>query len=156
MVFVIFKREKARERERERERERKPLTLEYVTTKYPEDQWTHAFTDGSAADATRDGGGGVHTRYSDGKAHIATAMGKYSTNLKAEAEAPEKSAIEIRNNVPRTKSNGVIFTTTYPEPSPMWSSSQVFSLSSTNTKIPTTRISNLPPPPPPPPPATRI
>ena len=37
------------------EPERKSLTLEYVDIKYPEDQWTHAYTDGSAAEATRDG-----------------------------------------------------------------------------------------------------
>ena len=40
------------------ERERKSLTLEYINTKYPEDRWTHAFTDGSAAETTRDGVGG--------------------------------------------------------------------------------------------------
>ena len=41
------------------EPERKSLILEYVNTKYPEDQWTHAYTDGSAAETTRNGGGGV-------------------------------------------------------------------------------------------------
>ena len=40
------------------------MTLEYVNTKYPEDQWTHAYTDGSAANATRDGDGVV---YNDGR-----------------------------------------------------------------------------------------
>ena len=39
------------------EPDRKSLTLEYVNTKNPEEQWTHAYTDGSAAEATRDGGG---------------------------------------------------------------------------------------------------
>ena len=34
------------------EPEKKSLTLEHVNTKYPEDQWTHAYTDGSAAEAT--------------------------------------------------------------------------------------------------------
>ena len=37
------------------EPERKSLTLEYVNIMYPEDQWTHAYTDGSAAEATQDG-----------------------------------------------------------------------------------------------------
>ena len=85
------------------EPERKSLTLEYVDTKYPEDQWTHAYTDGSAAEATRDGGG-------DEIAQISIATGKYSTNFKAEAEALKKAATEIRNNLPRTKPNVVIFT----------------------------------------------
>ena len=49
------------------EPERKSLTLEYVDIKYPEDQWTHAYTDSSAAEATRDWGGGVYIRYSNGK-----------------------------------------------------------------------------------------
>ena len=69
------------------EPERKPLTLEYVDIKYPEEQWTHAYTDGSAVEATRDGGGGVYIRYSDGTAQITIATGKYSINFKAEAEA---------------------------------------------------------------------
>ena len=92
------------------EPERKSLTLEYVDIKYPEDQWTHAYTDGSAAEATRDGGGGVYIRYNGGTEQITIATGKYSTNFKAEAEALKKAAIEIRNNLPRTKSNVVIST----------------------------------------------
>ena len=65
--------------------------LEYVNTKYLEDQWTHTYTDGSAAEATRERGGGVYIRYKDGKAHITIATGKYSNNFKAEAEALKKS-----------------------------------------------------------------
>ena len=79
------------------EPERKSLTLEYANIKYPEDQWTHANTGGSAVEATRDGGGGVYIRYNDGMAHITIATGKYSTNCKAEAEALRKAAIEIKN-----------------------------------------------------------
>ena len=37
------------------EPERKSLTLEYVDIKYPEDQWTSAYTDGSAVEATEMG-----------------------------------------------------------------------------------------------------
>ena len=47
------------------EPERKSLTQEYVNTRYTEDQWTHAYTDGSAAEATRDGGDGVYIRYNE-------------------------------------------------------------------------------------------
>ena len=92
------------------EPERKSLTLEYVNIKYPEDQWTHAYTDGSAAEATRGGGGGVYIKYIDGIAQITIATGKYSTNFKAEAEALKRAATEIQNNLPRTKPNVVIFT----------------------------------------------
>ena len=98
------------ERGYQSEPERKSLTLEYVDIKYPEDQWTHAYTDGSAAEATGDGRGGVYIRYNDGIAQITIATGKYSTNFKAEAEAVKKAAIEIRNNLPRAKPNVVIFT----------------------------------------------
>ena len=94
------------------EPERKSLSLEYVDIKYPKEQWTHAYTDGSAAEATRDGGGGVYIRYNDGIAWIIIATGKYSTNFKAEAEDLKKAATEIRNNLPRTKPNVVIFTDT--------------------------------------------
>ena len=73
------------------EPERKSLTLEYVNIKYPDDQWTHAYTDGSTAEATRDRGGGVYIRYNDGIAQITIATGKYSTNFKAEAEALKRS-----------------------------------------------------------------
>ena len=72
------------------EPERKSLTLEYVDIKYPEDQWTHTYTDGSAAGATRDWGGGLYIRYNDGTAQITIATRKYSTNFKAEAEALKK------------------------------------------------------------------
>ena len=50
----------------------------------------------------------------DGIAQIAIATGKYSTNFKAEAEAFKRAAIEIRNNLPRTKPNVVILTDALP------------------------------------------
>ena len=81
------------------EPESKSLTLEYVNAKYPEDQWTHAYTDGSAEEATRDRGGGVYIMYNDGQAHITTATGKNSANFKAKAEALQKAAVEIRDNL---------------------------------------------------------
>ena len=83
---------------------------EYVNIKYTEDQWTHAYIDGSAAEATWDGGGRVYIRYNVGIAQNTTATGKYSTNFKTEAEALKKAAIEIRNNLPWTRPNVVIFT----------------------------------------------
>ena len=52
----------------------------------------------------------MYIRYNDGIAQITIATGKYSTNFKAEAEALKRAAIEIRNNLPRTKPNVVIFT----------------------------------------------
>ena len=74
--------------------ERKSLTLEYVNTKRPEDQRTNAYTDGSAAEATRDVGGGVYIRYTGGKAHITIVTGKYSTIFRTESEAEATKAEE--------------------------------------------------------------
>ena len=90
--------------------ERKSLTLELISSKYPRAKWTHAFTDGSATEATRDGGAGVFIKYSDEEARIKIATGKYSTNFKAETEALRTAATEIAANLPRTKPNIVIFT----------------------------------------------
>ena len=92
------------------EPERKSLTLDYVNTKYPEDQLTHAYTNVSAAEATRDGRGGVYVMYNNGIAQITTATGKYYTNFKAETEAVKKLQLQLRNNLPLTKPNVVIFT----------------------------------------------
>ena len=92
------------------EPERMSLMLENVNTKYLEDQWTRAYTDGSSAEASRERGGGVYIRYKDEKAHITIATGKYSTKFKAQAEALKKAAVEIRDNLPQTKPNMVIFT----------------------------------------------
>ena len=86
------------------------FALECVIIRCPEDQWTHDVTDGSAAEATRDGDGGVCVGCSDGGAHIAIATVKYSTKFRAEAGAPKGVAIEIRDNLPETKNNTVIFT----------------------------------------------
>ena len=64
---------------------------EYVNIKYPEDQCTHTYTDGSAVEATRDGRGGIYIRYNYGMARITITTGKYSTNFKGDAEALKKS-----------------------------------------------------------------
>ena len=45
--------------------QRKQLALNYIHSKYPEDQWTHAYTDGSAVEAVRDGGAGVYIKYKE-------------------------------------------------------------------------------------------
>ena len=63
------------------EPERKSLTLEYVNTKYPEDQWTHVYTGGSASEATRDQGDGVYIRYNDREEHITIAYRRIFNQL---------------------------------------------------------------------------
>ena len=42
------------------------LALEMIEERYPKEIWTHAFTDGSASKAVRDGGAGVFIKYPGG------------------------------------------------------------------------------------------
>ena len=64
------------ERDCQPEPERKSLTLEYANTNYSEDQWTHIYADGSAAEVTGDGKGRVYSRYKDEEAHITIGHSK--------------------------------------------------------------------------------
>ena len=43
------------------------LTLEMLEEKYPQADWTHVYTDGSAVDAVRNGGSGVFVRNPTGQ-----------------------------------------------------------------------------------------
>ena len=67
---------------------RKAFALDYMEQAYPKELWTHAYTDGSAEEATRNGGGGIFLTLKDGT-HIRQAIptGKFSTNYKAETDA---------------------------------------------------------------------
>ena len=82
------------------EAERKALTLDYISHTYPAQEWTHVYTDGSAEEATRNGGGGIVICQKNGtsvKKSIAT--GKFSTNYKAEAEALKEAACLLWNSL---------------------------------------------------------
>ena len=83
--------------------EKKALTLSYIRDTYPEEEWTHAYTDGSAEEATRNGGGGIVICQKDKTTnHISIATGKLSTNYKAEAEAlktADNTIMQSRENV---------------------------------------------------------
>ena len=62
------------------DQERKSLTLEFTQSSYPQEQWTHTYTDGSATEATRDGGGGVCIQDREENTTYSISTGKYSTN----------------------------------------------------------------------------
>ena len=67
---------------------RKLITLEHLQQCYPKETWTYIFTNGSAEDATCNGGAGVYVKYPDGTDdRLSFATGLYSTNYKAETEA---------------------------------------------------------------------
>ena len=83
--------------------ERKSLTQEYFQTHYPQESWTHGYTDGSAENAVRNGGAGVYIQFAGGKEDkISLATSLYSSNYKAEAEALKTAAahIEVSTRTP--------------------------------------------------------
>ena len=68
--------------------EMKNLTLEYLHSNYPSETYTHVYTDGSAEDAIRNGGGGVFIKYANEHSeNFSFSTGKNSTNYRAEASA---------------------------------------------------------------------
>ncbi|XP_070173778.1 uncharacterized protein [Littorina saxatilis] len=73
----------------------KALTLAMIADHYPEEAWIHAYTDGSATDAVRDGGAGVlHVvRYPEGEAQTASIpTDLHCTNYSAEEQALKTAA----------------------------------------------------------------
>ena len=89
--------------------QRKALALEHMTTQYPKEDWTYVFTDGSAAEAMKDGGAGIFIQYKDGDEKIAVPTGKYSTNFRAEREALSEAATSVQQNSSRTTGKVVVF-----------------------------------------------
>ena len=78
---------------------RKLITLEHLQQCCPKETWTYILTDGSAEDATCNGGAGVCVKYPDGTDdRLSFATGLYSTNYKAETEALRAAAAHIENS----------------------------------------------------------
>ena len=68
------------------EAELRSLTLEMLDKDYPPNTWTHIFTDGSAENAVRNGGGGIYIKFPDGsRIEKSIPTGQLSTNFRAEA-----------------------------------------------------------------------
>ena len=69
------------------------MCKEYINEKYPTGTWTRVYTDGSATDAIRDGGGGIYIEWPDGTTEShAIPTGQHSTNYRAEMAALEEAA----------------------------------------------------------------
>jgi ribonuclease HI len=68
------------------------------------------YTDGSAAEATRDGGAGVFIKYTVCEEKLALPTGKYSTNFRAETVALCTAATTVKENAARTTGQVVLFT----------------------------------------------
>ena len=88
---------------------RKSITMEQISANYPEEEWTQVYTDGSAIEATRNKGRGVYIKYRAEEVHISVAAGRYTTNFRAEAMAPNTAATKILANLDKTHKKVVFF-----------------------------------------------
>ena len=88
-----------------------------MNANYPEEEWTHVYTDGSTIEATRDGGGGVYTKYRAEESFISVASEKYVTNFTVEAMALNTAATEIQSTLTRPTRN-LMLSTPFPSPPP--------------------------------------
>ena len=68
--------------------QQKALTQEMIQDRYPHNTWIHAYTDGSAKNAVRNGGSGVFIRYTDRTStSLSLPVGDLSSNYRAELQA---------------------------------------------------------------------
>ena len=64
----------------------------FININYPSELWIRVYTDGSAEEAVRNGGGRVLIEWLDGtKIENSMPTGRHSTNYKAEAAAIEEA-----------------------------------------------------------------
>ena len=71
----------------------KTLTQAMIDESYPASSWTHVYTDGSAEEATRNGGSGIYVRFADGdSSSLAIPGGKLCSNFRAEVLAIKTAA----------------------------------------------------------------
>ena len=91
--------------------ERKALAERYIKSEYPENEWVHVYTDGSARNAISDGGGGIVLKLSKSvKITKSIATGKFSNNYRAESEAIKTAAEMILESSGILLRKVVIFT----------------------------------------------
>ena len=68
--------------------ERRRITERFIGSEFPETAWSHVYTDGSAKNATSDGGGGIFMSLRNGRiVRKFIPTGKFSSNYRAEGEA---------------------------------------------------------------------
>ena len=86
---------------------RTALALEHIHYN-PSKKWTDAYTDGSAAEATKDGGGGILIKFKTKEEKIAISTGR-SSNFKAEATAMQEAAKRLKRGRNKAKKRKYIF-----------------------------------------------
>ena len=90
--------------------ELRSLTLEALSVAYPSTTWARVYTDGSAEEAAKNGGGGVFIKLPDGRSiRKSVATGQQSTNYRAEAYAL-LTATQTLNQEERLPTNTVFWT----------------------------------------------
>ena len=81
-----------------------------MISEFPQQEWTHVFTDGSATEATKNGGAGAIIFFNDKRETISIPTGRFSSNFRAETEAMSEAAKTVARNSSRTTGRVVIFT----------------------------------------------
>ena len=77
---------------------KRALTLAMIDERYPQEAWTHVYTDGSATRAVADGGAGILITFPDGETTgCSVATGKHCTNYRAETEALMQAASLVQS-----------------------------------------------------------
>ncbi|GFS25217.1 reverse transcriptase [Elysia marginata] len=79
------------------------FTNKHLDKKYPIKEWIRIYTDGSATDAVRNGGGGVYATLPDGTSlERSFACGRRCTNYKAETGAIKEALDMVNNKISKT------------------------------------------------------
>ena len=87
-------------KEEQSEAVKRSLAKAMIEERYPNESWIHFYTDGSAKDAVKYGGTGVHIIFPNGKiVDEAIQTGEYCSNYKTEVEVIIHAAHTIRNRV---------------------------------------------------------
>ena len=93
-----------------RDEELRSLSLEALSVAYPSTTWARAYTNGSAEEAAKNGGGGFFIKLPDGRSiRKSVATGQQSTNHRAEAYAL-RTAAQTLNQEERLPSNTMFLT----------------------------------------------
>ena len=89
--------------------QQKALTLEMMDKRYPQSSWIHAFTDGSAENAVRNGGSGAFIKFPNNpSASLSTPVGDLCSNYRAEMQALQAAA---RYLAEREQHQNIVFLT---------------------------------------------
>ena len=90
---------------------RRGVTERFIGSGYPETTWSHVYTDGSAKNATSNGGGGIFMCLKNGElVREFIPTGKFSSNYRAEGEAIGRAAVLAVAHREQNHNRIVVFT----------------------------------------------